>query len=200
MTIWGTVSAEGGGWAATVRARAAAKTTIVTVEARMAIGLPCGMAVVVRPFHANDAAACGAIVGATPIWQRVGLGAERAAALLAAAAERGETVLVVDDGVVSGFAWIDRRGGFGRSAYLRMIAVEPARRSSGLGARLMDAFETVALTEDGNAFLMVSESNADARRFYERRGYVEVGRVPGYVQPDVVELVLRKRVGTPSRT
>ena len=172
----------------------------MAVEARMAIGLPCGMAVVVRPFHANDAAACGAIVGATPLWQRIGLGAERTATLLAAAAERGETVLVVDDGGVSGFAWIDAHGAFGRSAYLRMIAVEPARRSSGLGARLMDAFETVALTEDGNAFLMVSESNADARRFYERRGYVEVGRVPGYVQPDVVELVLRKRVGAPSRT
>ena len=166
----------------------------------MAIGLPCGMAVVVRPFHANDGRACGAIVGATPLWQRVGLGAERAATILTTAAEHGETVLVLDDGGVAGFAWIDVRGAFGRSAYLRMIAVEPTRRSAGLGARLMDAFETIALTEDGNAFLMVSDSNADARRFYARRGYVEVGRVPGYVQPDVVELILWKRVGAPSRT
>ena len=172
----------------------------MAVEARMAIGLPCGMAVVVRPFHANDAAACGAIVAATPLWQRVGLGAERTATLLAAAAERGETVLVVDDGGVSGFAWIDARGAFGRSAYLRMIAVAPDRRSAGLGARLMDAFETIAATEDGHAFLMVTDTNADAQRFYRRRGYVEVGRVPGYVSPDVVELVLLKRVDAPPRT
>ena len=170
------------------------------MEARMAIGLPCGMPVVVRPFHANDAAACGAIVGATPLWQRIGLGAERTATLLAAAAERGETVLVVDDGGVSGFAWIDARGAFGRSAYLRMIAVAPDRRSAGLGARLMDAFETIAATEDGHAFLMVTDTNTDARRFYRRCGYVEVGRVPGYVSPDVVELVLWKRVGAPPPT
>jgi ribosomal protein S18 acetylase RimI-like enzyme len=155
------------------------------------------MAVVVRPFHANDAQACGAIVGATPLWQRAGLDAERAATMLAAAAERGETVLVLDDGAVAGFAWIDARGAFGRSAYLRLIAVEPSRRSAGLGARLMDAFETVALAEDGNAFLMVTDSNTAAQRFYRRRGYAEIGRVPGYVQPDVVELVFWKRVGPP---
>jgi ribosomal protein S18 acetylase RimI-like enzyme len=153
------------------------------------------MAVVVRPFRPNDAPACGAIVGATPLWQRAGLGAERMAGILTAAADRDETILVLDEGGVIGFAWIDPRGCFGRSAYLRMIAVAPDRRSSGLGARLMDAFETVAATEDGNAFLMVSDSNTDAQRFYARRGYVEVGRVPGYVQPDVVELVFWKRVG-----
>ena len=153
------------------------------------------MATVVRELCAEDAPACGAIVGATPLWQRAGLGAERMTGILTAAAERGETVLVLDDGGVAGFAWIDARGAFGRSAYLRMIAVAPSRRSAGLGARLMDAFETVAATEDGNAFLMVSDSNADAQRFYARRGYVEVGRVPGYVQPDVVELVFWKRVG-----
>ena len=148
-----------------------------------------------RPFHANDAPACGAIVAATPLWQRAGLGAERTAGILTAAAERGETILVLDDAGVLGFAWIDPRGCFGRSAYLRMIAVAPDRRSAGLGARLMDAFETVAATEDGNAFLMVSDINADAQRFYARRGYVEVGRVPEYVQPGVVELVFWKRVG-----
>jgi ribosomal protein S18 acetylase RimI-like enzyme len=157
------------------------------------------MAAVVRPFHANDGRACGAIVGATPLRQRAGLGAERAATILTTAAERGETVLVLDDRGPAGFAWIDARRVRAERAYLRMIAVAPDRRSSGLGARLMDAFETIAATEDGHAFLMVSDSNADAQRFYRRRGYVEVGRVPGYVSPDVVEIVLWKRVGGPSR-
>jgi hypothetical protein len=81
---------------------------------------------VVRPFHAADAAACGAIVGATPLWQRSGTTAERATHFLESAAATGDTILVLDDGGVVGFAWIDRRGAFGRSAYLRMIAVAPA--------------------------------------------------------------------------
>ena len=154
------------------------------------------MAVVVRPFQPSDAPGCGAIVGATPLWQRAGLGAERTASLLTAAAEGGDTVLVLDGGAgaVLGFAWVHPRGAFGRSSYLRLIAIAPERRSSGLGARLMDAFETIAVAQGGDAFLMVSDFNVDAQRFYRGRGYEEVGRVPGYLAPDVVELLMWKRV------
>jgi ribosomal protein S18 acetylase RimI-like enzyme len=153
------------------------------------------VATVVRELSDDDTAACGAIVGATSLWQRVGLGAERAAALLTAAAAGGDTVLVLDvDGAVAGFAWIDRRGAFGRSGYLRMIAIDPIRRSAGLGAVLMQAFEAVAATQGPDAFLMVSDFNTDAQRFYRRLGWIEVGGVPGYVQPGVVELVMWKRV------
>jgi ribosomal protein S18 acetylase RimI-like enzyme len=153
------------------------------------------VATVVRELCAEDAPACGAIVGATPLWQRSGLGAERAAALLASAAAGGETVLVLEvDGTLAGFAWIDRRGAFGRSSYLRMIAIDPARRSAGLGAVLMQAFEAVAASEGTDGFLMVSDFNTDAQRFYHRLGWSEVGRVPDYVLPGVVELVMWKRV------
>ena len=153
------------------------------------------MARVVRELRAEDTPACGAIVGSTPLWQRAGLGAERAAALLAAAAAGGDTVLVLEvDDALAGFAWIDRRGAFGRSAYLRMIAIDPARRSSGLGAVLMQAFEAIAASEGPDGFLMVSDFNTDAQRFYRRLGWTEVGRVPDYVQPGVAELVMWKRV------
>jgi ribosomal protein S18 acetylase RimI-like enzyme len=153
------------------------------------------MAVVVRPFVATDAAACGAIVGATGLWQRTGTDAERAATMLAAAAAAGDTVLALAvDGTLAGFAWIDRRGAFGRSAYLRMIAIDPGRRSRGLGAHLMRAFEAVAMTEGADAFLLVSDFNDAAQRFYRRLGYVEVGRLPDYVTPGVAELLFWKRV------
>ncbi len=115
--------------------------------------------------------------------------------MLAAAAAGGDTVLVLDvDGALAGFAWIDRRGAFGRSSYLRMIAVDPTRRSAGLGAVLMRAFEAIAASEGPDAFLMVSDFNADARRFYRRLGWTEVGGVPGYVQAGVVEILMWKRV------
>jgi len=165
------------------------------VAIRMAVALSCVMAVVVRQFTARDASACGAIVGATPLWQRAGLGAARAAALLTAAAEAGDTVVVLTDGdAIDGFAWIDRRGAFGRSAYLRMIAVEPARRGAGLGTHLMQAFEAIAAAEGPDAFLLVSDFNTDAQRLYRRLGYVEVGRVPEYVTPGVAEVIMWKRL------
>lgn len=151
------------------------------------------MTVVVRPFRVEDAAACGAIVGATPLWADVGLDAARATAMLTTAAAAGDTLLVLDvDGTLTGFAWIDRGGAFGRSAYLRQIAVAPAARSAGLGARLLLAFETVAIMESPYAFLLVSETNHAARRFYERHGYSEVGRIPDYPKPSNLELLYRK--------
>jgi ribosomal protein S18 acetylase RimI-like enzyme len=156
------------------------------------------MPLVVRPFHTADAAACGAIVGTTPLWHRTGTTADRAVHFLTTAAAAGDTLLVLDDGDVAGFAWIDRRGAFGRSAYLRMIAVAPDRRSSGLGARLLAAFETIAVQEGPDAFLLVSDFNADARRFYERHGYGEVGRIRGYVTPDVDEILMWKRLTAPA--
>jgi ribosomal protein S18 acetylase RimI-like enzyme len=153
------------------------------------------VATVVRELRAEDAPACGAIVGATALWQRSGLGAEHAAALLATAASGGDTVLVLEvDGVLAGFAWIDRRGAFGRSSYLRMIAIDPARRSGGLGAVLMQAFESIAASEGADGFLMVSDFNTDAQRFYRRLGWTEVGRVPDYVMAGVAEVVMWKRV------
>ena len=156
------------------------------------------MAVVVRAFTAGDAPECGAIVGATPLWQRAGVSAERAATLLTAAVEAGDTVLVLDhDGAIDGFAWIDRRGAFGRSSYLRMIAVAPARRGTGLGSQLIEAFEAIAGAEGPDAFLLVSDFNTDAQRLYRRLGYVEVGRLPEYVMSGVAEVIMWKRVHAP---
>jgi ribosomal protein S18 acetylase RimI-like enzyme len=153
------------------------------------------VATVVRELRPEDAPRCGAIVGATALWQRSGLDAERAARLLAAAVAGGDTVQVLEiDGTVAGFAWVDRRGAFGRSAYLRMIAIDPARRSAGLGAALMQAVDALAATQGPDAFLMVSDFNADAQRFYRRLGWAEVGRVPDYVLPGVTEIVMWKRV------
>jgi ribosomal protein S18 acetylase RimI-like enzyme len=154
----------------------------------------CGVGAIIRPFGPADAPACGAIVEATPLWQRSGLDAVRTAALLTGASAT-DTVLTLEvDGAVAGFAWIDSRGVFGRSSYLRMIAVAPSQRSAGLGAHLMDAFETLAERVGPDAFLLVSDFNTDAQRFYQRRGYSEVGRIPGYVLPGVSELLMWKRL------
>lgn len=152
----------------------------------------------IRSFVPADAHACGAIVGATPLWQRSGLGATRAAAILTSASAV-DTVLVLElDGVVAGFAWIDPRGVFGRSSYLRMIAVAPDTRGRGIGAELMDAFEQIAADHGPDAFLLVSDFNTDAQRFYARRGYIEVGRIPGYIMPDVAEILLWRRLRSPA--
>ena len=146
----------------------------------------------IRPFVPTDAMACGAIVEATPLWQRYGLsGAQLAQRLL----ETSDPVLVAErEGQLVGFAWILRRGAFGRSAYLRLIAVAPERRGERIGEALLEAFEALAREVGDDGFLLVSDFNEGAQRFYARLGYAQVGRLEDLVLPGVAELLFRKRL------
>jgi ribosomal protein S18 acetylase RimI-like enzyme len=149
--------------------------------------------ITIRRFEPNDAERCGAIVGATPLWQRYGLGAARASELMVGASGRGDRLVVAQgDESVAGFAWWIPRGAFGRSAYLRLIGVDPAIRSRAIGSALLSAFEEDARTLAPDCFLLVSDFNVDAQRFYARHGYFEAGRIPAYVLPDVTEILYRK--------
>jgi ribosomal protein S18 acetylase RimI-like enzyme len=86
------------------------------------------------------------------------------------------------------------RGAFGRSPYLRLIGVRADMAGSGIGARLLDAMEARAAEVADDLFLLVSDFNEGAQRFYRRQGYVQIGAIPGYVLPEVSELVFRKRL------
>jgi GNAT superfamily N-acetyltransferase len=150
-----------------------------------------------RDLQESDAAACGSIVGATALWQRYGLTAERAAALLTAARRSGDVLLVEDDGGVLGFAWVDLRGTFGRAPYLRLLAVDPSRRGRGIGARLLEAVEQRAAGVADRCYLLVSDFNERAQSFYRRAGWEEAGRLPELAIPGVSEVLMVKRVRAP---
>lgn len=82
-------------------------------------------------------------------------------------------------------------------AELLTIAVRPERRRAGLGRQLLTGFEHAATRAGaGEAFLEVAATNAAARALYDRAGYAQVGRRPGYFcMPDgsgIDALVLRK--------
>lgn len=59
--------------------------------------------------------------------------------------------------------------------------------------RLLDAVELGALALATDLFALANAENEGARHFYARRGFVEVGRLDGYVAPGLHEVVLRKR-------
>ncbi len=64
----------------------------------------------------------------------------------------------------------------------------------GAGTRLLRAFEAEVARESRHAFLLVSDFNQGAQRFYQRHGYARVGALPGLVLPDVAELIYWKRL------
>jgi GNAT superfamily N-acetyltransferase len=153
----------------------------------------------VRPARAPDVPSLAALVDGHPLFERYGLRPAALAASLARALERGDRVWVDDDGgAPRGFAWWTPTGAFARSPYLRLLVVAADATGAGVGARLMDAVEAGAFAVADDLFALANVDNAGARRFYARRGYVEVGRIDDYVAPGLHEVVLRKRRPAPA--
>jgi ribosomal protein S18 acetylase RimI-like enzyme len=57
----------------------------------------------------------------------------------------------------------------------------------------MDAAERILFQNSQDVLLLVSDFNESAQRFYHRRGYEQVGALPGYVLADITELLFRKK-------
>lgn len=148
----------------------------------------------IRAASEADLPAVARIVADTPLWQRYGVTRERAEAALAAGRSRGDALSVAEDaGAVAGLAWVLPAGGFGRSPYLKWLGVRSGATSRGLGAALLRAAEASAQVIRPELFLLCSDFNVGARRFYEREGYRRVGALPDYVLSGVTELVYFKR-------
>lgn len=151
--------------------------------------------VTVRQLREEEVGPLAGGLARLPLLVRYRREAGRIEADLRAARERGEGLLVADDrGRLAGLAWFLRSGTLGMGGYLKLLAVLGEAQGAGVGARLLAAWEAEAAPESRHAFLLVSDFNLGAQRFYERHGYVRCGALPGLVLPDVAELVYWKRL------
>jgi GNAT superfamily N-acetyltransferase len=143
----------------------------------------------------TDVDALAAAISALPLMQRYGRDQAALAADFRAAYERGESLFVWDPGQgAEGVLWFFPTGTFAMGGYLRLIAMAPGSSSQGAGAKLLAEFEAQVSASSRHAFLLVSDFNVDAHRFYEKHGYTKVGALPKLVRPDVDELVYWKRL------
>jgi GNAT superfamily N-acetyltransferase len=150
----------------------------------------------VRPLSPGDVAPLARDLAALPLLLRYGRDGQALAGDLSGALARGDGLLVAESGgALLGLAWFQRSGALGLGAYLRLIAVAPGRERAGTGVLLLRAFEAEAALTGRHAFLLVSDFNGDAQRFYERHGWRRCGALPGLVLEDVAELLYWKRVG-----
>src|SRR5262249_16186050 len=98
------------------------------------------------------------------------------------------------DASPQGLAWFHTSGTFAMGGYLRLLAVVAGAERRGAGAALLAEFERRVAEARRHAFLLVSEYNIDAQRFYERHGYARVGSLARLLLPDVDELIYWKRL------
>lgn len=80
--------------------------------------------------------------------------------------------------------------------HVSLLWVDPQKRRSGLGRRLLARLEAVA-RDRGCQFAHLDTFSYQARPFYERLGYVVFGELPDY-PPGHQRIFLKKRIGPPS--
>jgi len=149
----------------------------------------------VRALDPAEIPALARALAEVPLMVRYGRDAAALGRSLAAAHGRGEGLLVADDGgALRGLAWFLREGTLAMGGYLKLIAMLPGAEGKGTGAALLAAFEEETSARSGHAFLLVSDFNAGAQRFYERHGYARVGALPALVLPGVAEVLYWKRL------
>ena len=77
------------------------------------------------------------------------------------------------------------------------LGVAPAHQRRGVGRVLVEHLLTLLAERGVDAvFLEVRESNAAARRLYQRLGFREVGRRPGYYRRPVEDAVILRSAGS----
>lgn len=154
---------------------------------------------VIRPLHADDIPALAQLMAVTPLWQRYGVTTASATARLHQGLTQGATIVVAalrpaeGQPPLAGFLWYVTRGAFQRGGYVMLIGVQPTLRGQGIGEALMHHAERTMFAEVESIFLLVSDFNAAAQRFYQRLGYQQVGALPDFVLSGVSELIFYKR-------
>ncbi len=149
---------------------------------------------ILRPMQPADILPCARLMAQSPLWQRYAVTQASAVRRFEQGLSRQATIVVAEqEEIVAGFVWYEPRGAFARSGYITLIGVQPDRRSRGVGQALMAHAEAELFSVVDDIFLLVSDFNQDAQRFYQRLGYRQVGSIPDYVVLGVTELIYHKR-------
>jgi ribosomal protein S18 acetylase RimI-like enzyme len=91
-----------------------------------------------------------------------------------------------------GFIWYILGGMFHSFPYLHIIAVKEENRNLGVGKKLLKFFEDTCFKEYSKIFLVVADFNPDAKRLYEKIGYIEVGSIPSLYREGITEYIMMK--------
>jgi ribosomal protein S18 acetylase RimI-like enzyme len=151
----------------------------------------------IRSIEPDDIPPIAYWMSQVPLWQRYKLTVESITQQFQNAILEKALINVIEIGEQEGalgFAWYSRQGAFARSPYLKQIGIHPNFTGMGIGGQLLASVEEDCKHFSDQLFLLVSDFNTDAQKFYKRNGYEHIGAIPNYVLPDVAELIYHKRL------
>ncbi len=138
----------------------------------------------VRSYKPDDFAAVVRLLGDLNPWKRLGYTASDWERLFETPLKGREAFVIETGGSVVGVGVLRQRFLFGD--YLELFAIAASAQGRGYGRE--------------NLFVCVSDFNHQARRFYERNGYTEIGPILHLLIPGSSEILLRKTTGPAKST
>ncbi len=106
--------------------------------------------------------------------------------------EQGNLHIALINDICVGFLWYLPKGAFHSFPYLHIISIKKDYRSKGIGKNLINFFEEVICADASKIFLVVADFNPDAKRFYEKIGYQQVGTIPNLYRKGITEYLMVK--------
>ena len=151
----------------------------------------------IRPMEPMDRDAVVRLLAESDPWKRLGYTQEDWGRIFCPTPQGRESFVVDTEGAVAAIVIIRQK--FLLGDYLELLGVATWARGKGIGKELLAHVESLVFRSTKNLFACVSDFNKDARDFYKKQGYQEVGPMPNFLIPGSAEILLRKTAG-PARS
>ena len=152
-----------------------------------------GARTTIRPYQPDDRDAVVRMLCDSTPWKQLGYTGSDWRKFFAASPPGRDSFVIESDGIVAGVALL--RPNVLLGDYLELLAIAPEVQGHGLGAQLLGYLEELVFARAKNLFVCVSDFNKDARRFYEKHGYQELGPIPDLLITGSAEILMRKTTG-----
>lgn len=118
---------------------------------------------------------------------------QRAQVFIREGLAKGEVFVAIDeDDNCVGYIWFTLNGAFYKFPYVLNIAIKKDMRRRGIGKKLLAFFEDKGFKKASMLFLLVSDFNIEAKKFYQEMGYQEVGLIPNLIKKGIGEYLMIK--------
>jgi [ribosomal protein S18]-alanine N-acetyltransferase len=148
---------------------------------------------IIRPMTVEDRTSVIELLADSDPWKRLGYQTNDWDSYFTPLPQGRDSYVVEEGGKVAGIAVVRQK--FLLGDYLELLGVADWARGKGLGERLLAHVEATVFARAKNLFACVSDFNGQARHFYKKHGYHEIGPMPNFLIPDSAEILLRKTSG-----
>lgn len=150
------------------------------------------MIVSIKKARIKDAASCLECVKHSLLWDAYYKDSSSLDSLIKAIRRKEIYVALNKNDKCIGFMGVIPKGGFGEFSYLSILAVKKRYRNKNVGKLLLDRFETLAFKNNDRAFVLCSDFNKKAQKFYKKHKYDECGKIPNLFKTGIAELIFVK--------